>query len=330
MTKISVVVSIYNIENYLRECIDSILNQSYPNFELLLIDDGSTDNSALVCNDYAEKDNRIRVIHQRNQGLSCARNAGIKNSKSEYIYFVDGDDYLHEDTLSSFIKIVGLSGNVDFIIGRMAFFHDGEYDVKSDRWCVKPELVRDCSGQEAFVNIVKKYQLLRMGVRGLYKRKFLFENDLYFKPGMLSQDQEWTVRVFLKANTVASNNNPYYFYRSNRPGSIMNTPKLKRAIDRINIYKSWIEIVNKNRDNDSFSEILLYMAGNRYGYMIWDMCGTLALQNMNQFIEEIDKTKKILTHSNKSKYLLMYRLMNIIGTKYTIKFYRMVYTIMKK
>lgn len=93
---ISVIVPIYNVEKYLQECLDSIINQTYKNLEIILVDDGSTDNSGIICNEYAKKDNRIKVIHKKNGGLSSARNAGMDEcSVGGYITFVDSDDWLN-------------------------------------------------------------------------------------------------------------------------------------------------------------------------------------------------------------------------------------------
>lgn len=97
MKKISVIVLVYNIEKYVGKCIDSIRKQTYKKLEIILVDDGSTDNSGSICDAYADKDNRIRVIHQQNRGLSGARNRGLEASTGEYIGFVDGDDWIEED-----------------------------------------------------------------------------------------------------------------------------------------------------------------------------------------------------------------------------------------
>ena len=110
---ISVIVPIYNVEEYLPACIESILNQTYRDLEILLIDDGSTDNSGKICDEYAEKDKRCIVIHQQNKGLSGARNTGLDNAKGEYISFIDGDDYIHPQMLEILYEAL-LKGDYDF------------------------------------------------------------------------------------------------------------------------------------------------------------------------------------------------------------------------
>ena len=103
--RISVIVPVYNTEKYLRRCIDSILNQTYEALEVILVDDGSTDGSGAVCDEYAEKDARVRAIHQKNGGISAARNAGIDAASGQYIAFIDSDDYVTGDMLAELLRI---------------------------------------------------------------------------------------------------------------------------------------------------------------------------------------------------------------------------------
>lgn len=118
---ISVIVPVYNVEKYLRQCIDSILAQTYKNFELILVDDGSKDKSGEICDEYAKKDPRIRVYHKKNGGASSARNYGLDNAKGEYISFCDSDDYVEPSWLSIFID--GMS-NADMVISSMSFIRE--------------------------------------------------------------------------------------------------------------------------------------------------------------------------------------------------------------
>ena len=104
--KISVIVPVYKVEKFINRCIDSILNQSYTDFELILVDDGSPDNCGKICDDYASKDKRIVVIHKENGGLSDARNAGIDAMKGQYVTFIDSDDYIHRETFSFLISLI--------------------------------------------------------------------------------------------------------------------------------------------------------------------------------------------------------------------------------
>ena len=112
--KISVIVPIYNVEQYLRKCIDSIINQTYKNLEIILVDDGSWDNSPRICDEYAKRDNRIKVIHKKNGGLADARNTGLKMITGNYISFIDSDDYIEKTMYEKMIKVI-LKYNADII-----------------------------------------------------------------------------------------------------------------------------------------------------------------------------------------------------------------------
>lgn len=126
--KISVIVPVYNTEKYLRECVDSILAQTFTDFELLLIDDGSTDNSGIICDDYAAKDSRVRVFHKSNGGVSSARNLGLDNAQGEWIVFVDSDDILPIESLSIRFEVVS-KDNTDLAIFRATFFGNINFSV---------------------------------------------------------------------------------------------------------------------------------------------------------------------------------------------------------
>ena len=113
---VSIIVPVYNVERFLPKCLDSILNQTFQNFELLLIDDGSSDNSGSICDEYAKKDSRIKVFHQENKGVSFARNLGLDYAQGKYILFVDSDDWVASEYLQDFIRIVDSKKETDIIL----------------------------------------------------------------------------------------------------------------------------------------------------------------------------------------------------------------------
>ena len=122
---ISVIIPVYNVEKYLRECIDSVLNQSYQNLEIILVDDGSTDSSGEICDEYEKQDIRIRVIHQKNQGLSGARNTGFQNANGEYVYFLDSDDWIVPEAIKCLVKRAE-EESADVVFFEAFSFEDGK------------------------------------------------------------------------------------------------------------------------------------------------------------------------------------------------------------
>ena len=166
---ISIIVPIYRVEKYLNRCIDSILSQSYRNLEIILVDDGSPDNCSIICEEYAKKDKRIKVIHKKNGGLSEARNYGIEASTGDYIMFVDSDDYISKDMCKTLL-INALENNADIVVCNFKEVYTDKVE-KINKQCIKGNL-------EVISNIEVLYKyLLKTTIdmvvvwNKLYKRK---------------------------------------------------------------------------------------------------------------------------------------------------------------
>lgn len=239
---ISVVVAVYNIEDYICECVDSIINQTIQPEEIILVDDGSTDRSSALCDEYAEKNTNIRVIHQKNAGLSAARNIGIEHAQGVWVYFVDGDDILAPDVIESFLAVLTAhEGDVEFIQGRMTWFVDGSNNFKPDEVYIPDEWTYFAKSQLVMARMLEEKGAFRMGVRGLYRRNFLIQNDLMFVPGLYSEDQEWTPRLFSLDVKMGSNENPGYLYREGRAGSIVTARKPEQVEVLFTLYQEWFD-----------------------------------------------------------------------------------------
>ena len=239
---ISVVVAVYNIEDYICECVDSIINQTIQPEEIILVDDGSTDRSSALCDEYAEKNTNIRVIHQKNAGLSAARNTGIEHAQGVWVYFVDGDDILAPDVIESFLAVLTAhEGDVEFIQGRMTWFVDGSNNFKPDEVYIPDEWTYFAKSQRVMARMLAAKGAGRMGIRGLYRRNFLIQNDLMFVPGLYSEDQEWTPRLFSLDVKMGSNENPGYLYREGRAGSIVTARKPEQVEVLFTLYQEWFD-----------------------------------------------------------------------------------------
>lgn len=205
--KISVVIPVYNVESYLEECWLSVASQTYNNYEIILIDDGSTDNSGRMCDSYAEDKENVIVIHQENQGLSGARNTGVKHSTGEYITFVDSDDVISDDCLE--ILTGTLSDNSDIVIAGMCKFFDNI-----------PEKKRDDTSACMLDNATALRELCRQRKLGgsacakLYKR-YLVEKHPY-PIGELYEDVSTTHILFGEAKGINYTHQVVYYYRQRR------------------------------------------------------------------------------------------------------------------
>lgn len=203
MCKISVVIPIYNIKDYIHKCIESILNQTFTDFELLLIDDGSSDGSQIICDEYQLKDNRITVIHKKNGGLSSARNTGIKKAKGKYICFIDGDDYIDNDMLEIMYEYT-IRENADIVEVGSRWI----YPNKTLEYCVKDTIV--CDNFTALEMYLESRCFTAVAWNKLY-RLSLFE-DIKYPEGCLHEDIGTTYKLLYKAKNLVSINQVKYNY----------------------------------------------------------------------------------------------------------------------
>lgn len=239
---ISVIVPVYNVENYLSRCVDSIINQTYSNLEIILVDDGSTDSSGIICDEYKKKDKRIIVIHQENGGLSQARNSGMKVMKGKYVTFVDSDDYISPDYIKYlFNLIVRYKADISICLYRN-FYEDGTLERKKKNKRISIGLF---SGQEAAVDLCYQKHIPNSACGKLYNSE-LFHNIVY-PVGKLYEDLGTTYKLFLLSNKVVfSPIEKYYYFQ--RQDSIMHFKFSKKNMDRVYLSEKLYEDVKNISD----------------------------------------------------------------------------------
>ena len=211
---VSIIIPIYKVEPYLRRCLDSIVNQTYTNLEIILVDDGSPDGCPQICDEYAAKDNRIVVIHKENGGLSDARNAGLDICKGEYISFVDSDDWVDEKYIDILIRLA-VETNADIAIGN----HQKVYNNKSFFIEKEKEDIQTLSSQEALNILFKRSHLSFILSWGKIYRRFLFDN-IRFPQRKFHEDEFTTYKLFFKSKYISHINRALYYY-TQRTDSIM-------------------------------------------------------------------------------------------------------------
>lgn len=239
--KYSIIVPVYNVEKYLKKCIDSILNQSYKEFELIIVNDGSTDESEKIIDKF--NDNRIKVIKQSNQGLSVARNNGLKKAKNDYILFVDSDDFIDENLLLELNKNVT---NAPDLVRFQIKTVDENYNILGE---FNEDSFNNLNGVEAFSKIVK-YKFIENAWCYLYKRKYLIENNYFFKEGTYHEDFGLIPLVILNAKVVNSINFIGYNYVQ-RPNSIMSQNNYLKEVKKANDVLNHYEFLIKKGQNKS-------------------------------------------------------------------------------
>lgn len=219
--QISIIVPVYNVEIYLRKCLDSLCDQTYSNFEIILVDDGSTDRSGIICDEYARKDVRIRVIHQENQGLSAARNTGISHAAGAYLGFVDSDDWVES---GMFQALMEAARNHEAEIAACQFryvFPDGREEVRPAREFA-------VCGREAVKMLLEGEQIQDYVCNKLISARLFTE--IRFPVGQAFEDISTTYRLFLKASRVASIPQALYCYYQRATG-IVHSGSLKNEMD---------------------------------------------------------------------------------------------------
>ena len=222
---ISVIVPIYNVEKYLARCVDSIVNQTYKNLEIILVDDGSPDRCPQMCDDYAEKDSRIKVVHKKNGGLSDARNAGMAVATGEYISFIDSDDYVSDDFFECLLDVMNKENSDIAECSVVKFYEDNRFDEFSDDLSVKTY-----DTQDAMSALIAENQFHQHVWNKLYKTELV--KDIPYAVGKLNEDEFWTYQVFGRANKVSKLNKTMYYYFQ-RNSSIMGVGYHIRRLDAL-------------------------------------------------------------------------------------------------
>lgn len=233
--KFSIVIPCYKVEKYLHECVDSVINQSYKDFEIILVDDGSPDRCPQICDEYTKKDKRIKVVHQKNAGLACARNAGIKIAKGEYLICIDSDDYMLDEHVLQKLDTKTVS-NPDIVLYgyKKLYESDGSWSV-----AVTPiDIVGDA--HEVILKQLQNDSFTATAWTKVVRVDLLQKNEVLFTPGLISEDNDWYMRLLCYAKRIVCLSEPCIAYRQ-RPGSISHDAKLNSLTDNLWILETWPE-----------------------------------------------------------------------------------------
>lgn len=228
---LTVVIPVYNVEKYLKRCIDSILIQEWKHYDILLVDDGSTDNSPQICDDYAKAYDFISVIHKENGGLSAARNTGISNAEGEYVYFPDSDDWIEPNTFSDLAEVIE-SDQYDIISFNREFVKSEDDIIKSDS-----KQSKRLTGKEALVEMFSYGFITGFANDKIYRKALFTKNNIQFPVGKYYEDLGTNYKLFLSAKKVYATNQKYYHYLIDNPDSITQSWNEKKFSDMFGFYK---------------------------------------------------------------------------------------------
>lgn len=256
MPKISVIVPVYKVEQYIHRCIDSILNQTFADFELILVDDGSPDNCGKICDEYARKDCRIHVIHKKNGGLSDARNAGIEwtfsNSDSEWIVFIDSDDWIHPVMLEKLYE-----ANIS---NKTAISSCGFERTTGE----EPEI--DINEIKTYISTPEKFYL-ESNVNATIACAKLYKKDCFasirYPVGKLHEDEFTTYKILFEYDAISIVDAPLYMYFQNENGIMLSQWNPKR-LDAIDAYKEQLQFFKNKKlsviENNQATALLTYIS----------------------------------------------------------------------
>lgn len=271
---ISVIVPVYNVEKYLDKCIKSIVNQTYKNLEIILVDDGSPDNCPEICDKWAKKDERIKVIHKENGGLSDARNAGFAVSKGEYISFIDSDDFIEKGFYEILCDALDNGADIAECATRLC---DEDNNIILVRGFEEDKMF---DGVTATQTLLEERGIMQTVWNKLYKREVI--RNILFEYGKYHEDNFWTWQIFLNAKKVFVSSKAMYNYVQ-RNGSIMGDGYSLKRLDGLEaIYKCYETLFN----DDNYHSIVV----NKFvGSCLFD------LQSIYKFLEGADRKKAIKT-----------------------------------
>lgn len=307
MEKVSIVIPVYNTASFLQECIESVLQQDYPFFEIILVDDGSTDCSPAICDAYANEYSHIKVVHQKNGGLSDARNVGLSLSTGSYILFLDSDDYYNHSSVISELVTISAQYSADVVC--FNFTRSGKSTALK---CSKTI----CSDK---AKIVQKGLYTSSACMKLMRLSLLRVNQITFVKGQISEDILFSGKLLSCANLIVFYNIPAYCYR-NRVDSITHNITRKTITDTLNIINElshWCDPALRSYTAFQYATLLVN---------IWRVDSPLPAE----ILDSVFKWKHLLSFGADSRVRLIYFFSRIFGIKFTSKILAQYYSIQSK
>jgi len=297
--ELSVIVPVYNTETFITTCLDSILSQKGVNMEVIIVNDGSTDNSVDILKRYAKQDSRIRYECQKNQGLSVARNTGLRSAVGKYVLFVDSDDWLLPDSLHYYLSIAH-RGDVDVVVGKVKIYYDnGAVGI----WSYSENLHNEhpiMTGAEYLNSVVQSRRFAPMVYTYFCRRSMLEQSELFFEPGLIHEDELWTPHMLLHAKSVTFGSMPHYAYRRRSSCSI--TPSTSQAT-RLQSLMNIVRIMSE-------TYCAMQPTSPAYPFFIMDIraiyrtCAQIALRNTDSERKAFeDMTRSLTLHIKNDKII---------------------------
>lgn len=315
MPKFSIIVPIYKVEKYIVTCIESVLNQTFKDFEIILVDDGSPDKCGQICDNYERIDSRIKVLHKKNGGLSSARNAGIDIAEGEYVIFLDSDDYWDDsNALESIYKNLEET-NADLLVFLAKRFYEEKniftsiLDMNIDR-----DKVIDLDTNKAIKYLIENNIYRAAAWNKVIRKKVIDNQNMRFKIGYLSEDMDWCGDLLLHCSRFDVYEKPIYVYRQQRSGSITAVKNEKLVLDKLYMCKKgYTQAISMKDMNKEVSELL----AGYYAYEYSVLLGISGGIKNKAILSEIEELQSILNFDISKKVHKVLKLKKVLGYKWT-------------
>lgn len=307
---LSIIIPVYNVEDYIRQCIDSILTQTYREFEIILVDDGSIDKCSSICDEYALADGRVKVIHKENGGLSDARNTGIHKALGEYLLFIDGDDFIEKNSLEKIVKAFKSESYPDILfLNALLYYNDGRILQYGNK--LKNEYFNGKSKDFVLKQLSSRGQFHVSACLKAVKRTLILKNHIFFEKGIVGEDVDYSIKLYLIADTYSYLDIIYYYYRQERTGSIMASNDSKRFYDLMYIIAKWEEM--SRTDYIEYQYLILRFLYHQYYVLMLLYRITDSELKTKAVKSEIKRFSYILKIMNNKKATLLYIAFKILG-----------------
>lgn len=315
MARFSVIIPMYNVEKFVKECVFSVLAQTFTDYEVILVDDGATDNSGKVCDELAEKDSKVSVIHQQNGGLSMARNAGVKKAVGEYVIFLDGDDYWSDkEMLSKISQKLSVSEADVLVFNFVKYFEkNGKCETKDNAPVEVPT-----DKIEAAKTLLKSGLFNASACFKCIRRSLIVDNNLQFETGRLSEDIEWNGRLLILCKRLDCINESFYVYRR-RSGSISHNLKEKNVQHLFdNIVKTY-NYAEEYKLEEAFRRVYFSYVAYQYATLCFCINRLEGKKLRADWVKKIAPYKELLKYGYHKKVKLLSTATRLLGLKIAIK-----------
>lgn len=263
--KYSIIVPVYNTSEFLKDCFESIIYQSITSWEVIVIDDGSTDNSKDIIYDYSRKNNNIKYYYQNNSGLSEARNYGIAKATGDYIIFLDSDDYMAHNALELLDKLIISGNNPDCIMCSFQRIADGDNTPINYEFYFDNNILSKMNVYDGISYLILKEKIILCACMFVVRKDLFCNQQLDFKKGIYHEDVLWIPKMLTKVSHLEFNNDPLFVYRINRTESITNTRNVKRITDKLDIADMLSqEYLQEEKDEALSKMVRLMLSGIEY------------------------------------------------------------------